>query len=62
LEELGIEPSTLKWEPMPAASELPELKSQMSSGVGALTLAEAKRGLALTFGVPAEAVEITIRG
>lgn len=62
LEDLGIDSSTLKWEPMPATSELPELKSQMSSGVGALTLAEAKKGLALTFGVPAEAVEITIRG
>jgi hypothetical protein len=29
---------------------------------GALTMAEAKKGLALTFGVAPEAIEITIRG
>jgi hypothetical protein len=32
------------------------------STVGPLTMAEAKKGLALTFNVPPEAIEITIRG
>ena len=31
-------------------------------GIKALTIAEAKKGLSLTFSVPPEAVEITIRG
>jgi transcriptional regulator with XRE-family HTH domain len=33
-----------------------------SNSVGALTMAEAKKSLALTFGVAPEAIEITIRG
>jgi hypothetical protein len=51
-EELGIDPSTLKWEPIPAPKQT----------VGAITMAEAKKGLALTFNVPPESIEITIRG
>jgi hypothetical protein len=31
-------------------------------GVGAVTMTEAKTGLAITFGVPPEAIEIAIRG
>lgn len=62
LEELGIDPSTLKWEPMPMVSEPLEPKSQAIQPAGALTMVEAKKGLALTFGVPPEAIEITIRG
>ena len=61
--------SSLKWEPMPAASELPEPKKSealqseaVQPGCHPLTIAEAKNGLALTFGVVPEAVEITIRG
>lgn len=63
LSVLGIDPSTLKWRKMPEPSGSPEPKS--ASGYiasSALTMAEAKRGLALTFGVAPDAIEITIRG
>jgi hypothetical protein len=67
LEELGIDPSTLKWEHMP------EMMEERSSAIGgpaqagivnsdALTINQAKKGLALTFGVSPEAIEIIIRG
>ena len=68
LEELGIDPSTLKWEPMPKPQNAPApvvetpSAAQPKATVGALTMAEAKKGLALTFNVPPEAIEITIRG
>jgi hypothetical protein len=67
---LGIDPSTLKFEPMPKATEpaepAPEVAPQsnvtsVASG-RPLTMIEAKKGLALTFGVAPEAIEITIRG
>ena len=61
LEDLGIDPSTLKWETMPEQSEKKNTLPKTPSGLG-LTLAEAKKGLALTFGVPPDAIEITIRG
>lgn len=67
LKALGIDPSTLKWEPMPASrasAPAPPSASEKATGntPGPLTMAEAKKGLALTFGVSPEAVEITIRG
>jgi hypothetical protein len=62
LEKLGIDPSTLKWEPMPVVNQLSEPNPQEAQPVGALTMAQAKKGLALTFGVPPEAIEITVRG
>ena len=72
LENLGIDPAKLHFEPMPkrvqdgAASEsLPDMKPAPNPSLptaGALTIAEAKRGLALGLGVSPEAVEITIRG
>jgi len=68
LERLGIDTSTLKWEPIPGRdSEPAPVVATPSAGnskanVGALTMAEAKKGLALTFNVPPEAIEITIRG
>jgi hypothetical protein len=63
LEELGIDLSTLRWEPMPASpGSTPEAIPPKGADVGPLTMAEAKTGLALTFGVPPEAIEITIRG
>jgi hypothetical protein len=64
LEEIGIDPSSLKWEPMPAAMAAPAIQATgaPTTAGGSLTLAEAKKGLALTFGVSPEAVEITIRG
>lgn len=61
MEDLGIDPSTLKWETMPEQSEKKNTLPKTPSSLG-LTLAEAKKGLALTFGVPPDAIEITIRG
>jgi hypothetical protein len=64
LGELGIDPSNLKWEQMPEADETPEPTRRGTRIVPEmpLTMAEAKKGLALTFGVSPEAIEITIRG
>jgi hypothetical protein len=68
LERLEIDTSALKWEPMPepqsALAPVVETPSaaQPKAAVGPLTMAEAKKGLALTFNVPPEAIEITIRG
>lgn len=63
LEEIGIDLSALNWVSMPP----PELCSDNRPAVtpypttGPLTIADAKKGLALTFGVPPETIEITIR-
>jgi hypothetical protein len=65
LEQLGIDPAALTWEPMPEPEEAaePAEPSPVRRGpVGPLTIAEAKHGLAQTFGVAPEAIEITIRG
>jgi hypothetical protein len=68
LDDLGIDPAKLKWERMPEPDNAPApvavIPSATSSKpiVGPLTMAEAKKGLALTFNVPPEAIEITIRG
>lgn len=65
LSELGIDPAALLFEQMPdvdpAAQPLP-LEGSASKEVPPLTIAEAKRGLARTFGVNEDAIEITIRG
>lgn len=64
LEEFGIDPSKLKWHPMPEPTAVPESvpPTPKTTQVGALSIPDAKRGLSLTFGVPQEAIEITIRG
>jgi len=63
LSALGIDFEKLQWQPMPEAQELAKFKSKTLEPItGALTIAQAKRGLALNFGVPSESVEITIRG
>jgi hypothetical protein len=65
LKNLGIDPSTLKWEPMPEAGAAPgptPAPVKPNAGVQPLTMSEAKKGLAITFGVAPEAIEITIRG
>lgn len=63
LKKRGIDFSTLKWEQMPKVSGRPEPNSRVvPSAVGALTMVDAKKGLALAFGVSPEAIEITIRG
>ena len=63
LEELGIDVSKLKFTPMPAPTKvLTPPPPPDRPKTGALTIAEAKAGLALQFGVPAEAIDILIRG
>jgi hypothetical protein len=51
---------------MPGSVSEPERKRQVSKsgklGIQPLTMAEAKKGLALMFNVAPEAIEITIRG
>ena len=63
LKELGISLDDVQFEPMPQMSEEPKKPEpeapQLSPG---LTIAEAKKGLALTFGVKIEEIEIIIRG
>lgn len=62
IESLGIDPSKLKWKPMPEVQSAKRAKAEATpSADGALTIAEAKKRLAATFGVSPEAVEITIR-
>lgn len=66
LEEKGIEFRKLNFQPMPqqepATQPALATRSSVPGGVKPLTLAEARQGLAATFGVKPEAVEITIRG
>jgi hypothetical protein len=63
LEELGIDLKELKFKPVPARTkELPPPPPADRPKTGALTIAEAKAGLAIQFGVPAESIDITIRG
>ena len=66
VEELGIDFSALKWEKMPepvaTIEGVDEVAPVKASTVRPLTMAEAKKGLALTFNVAPEAIEITIRG
>jgi hypothetical protein len=64
LEDLGFDPSTLEWKPMrnsATASDSVRRLAQANS-VLPLTMVEAKKGLALAFGVSPDAIEITIRG
>lgn len=63
LEELGIDPTKLKFKPMPAPTKVltPPVAPDRPK-TGALTISEAKAGLALQFGVPPEAIEILIKG
>jgi hypothetical protein len=58
LEELGIDPKSLKFQPMP----IPTKTAVAPPTVRPLSIAEAKQGLALQFGVLAEAIDIVIRG
>lgn len=55
LREFGIDPAKLKWKPMPEADERREAHRARTPSIGmALTMAEAKKGRALTFGVAPE--------
>jgi hypothetical protein len=62
LADLGINPGSLSFQQLLAPLEPPAKATAAQSQTGrGLTIAEAKRGLALTFGVGADAIEITIR-
>ncbi len=62
LEEIAVDASSLKWKPMPAPAESGgNSEPSERPALAALTLQEAKMGLAVTFGVKPEAIEITIR-
>lgn len=65
-DEVDIDFDKLDWKPMPKANTkvlVPEAqKAPIAAEVRGLTIAEAKKGLAATFGVPPEAIEINIRG
>lgn len=63
LEELGIHPAQLRWEPMPDRPTADPPSSPVKpTPKGGLTIAEAKKQLGLTFGLSPESIEITIRG
>lgn len=65
LPELGIDVTKLKFEPMPNAKDRPAKREPTAPAAwppAALTIPEAKKALAATFGVKPDAVEITIRG
>jgi hypothetical protein len=64
LEQLGISLDGVKFQPVPSSNEAAALPEPRPAGShpGMLTISEAKKALALTFGVKPEAVEITIRG
>ena len=67
MEELGINISDLRFQPMPDASEVlpPHQESRRAEEQrrdSGLTIAEAKKGLSLKFGVPIDAIEIIIKG
>jgi hypothetical protein len=65
LDDLGIDPAKLDWKPMPKPQSRPTAEPMPidpNRPIGPLTMAEAKAGLALTFGVKPEAIEITVRG
>lgn len=68
LEKKGIKLDELEFKPMPAHAPEPTAatfvmptQSAMPGAVVPLTIAEARKGLAATFGVKPEAIEITIR-
>lgn len=58
VKEKGLDLDALEFEPFAAPS--PKLKTE-GHGVSPLTIANAKLGLSAAFGVPVEAIEITIR-
>jgi hypothetical protein len=63
LTALGIDLNRLKFEPMPKPTSVVDPPAKRSGpDIAPLTINEAKRGLAKTFGVPEDAIEITIRG
>lgn len=66
-EELGVSLEAVQFQPMPPANDNPKAKHDASlhpedGSRFRLTIAQAKQGLATTFGVSPDTIEITIRG
>jgi len=61
-EDLDIEFEALEWEAMPEYEEEVQVPENNKNSLKALTIDDAKKGLALTFGISPESIEITIRG
>jgi hypothetical protein len=64
LQELGISLDGIKFQPMPetGTASSPQAMHPAGASVPMLTIAEAKKALATTFGIKPEDVEITIHG
>jgi hypothetical protein len=62
LENLGIDVHALDWQPMPEPEGAELSPATPRDSERGLTMAEAKAGLARTFGVSPEAIASTIRG
>jgi hypothetical protein len=63
LVDVGIKIADLEFEPMPKAKQTPASQAEATPlRPATLTIADAKKALAATFGVKPEAVEISIRG
>ena len=64
LESFPIDVEALQFHPMPvpAPTTVPEVAAAAETGPRPLTMAEAKAGLALTFGVAPSDIEIIVRG
>lgn len=63
LEELSFSVDDVRFEPMPEVNEEPNKTEFSRTGISdKLTIAEAKKALAATFGVKPEAIEIIIHG
>lgn len=63
LSDLQIDETSLDWQLMPERSEvMPQEAEDTSAASVKLTIAEAKAGLAATFGVSPENIEIIVRG
>ena len=62
LEELGISLDRLEWKAVSPGSQTARQSEPCQTAPTTLTIAEARKALAATFGVKPEAVEITIRG
>lgn len=60
--DLPINFEKLNWQRMPEHEERALEKEDKHQNSGALTIEDAKQGLSRTFGVPADSIEITIRG
>jgi hypothetical protein len=60
--DLGIDPHSLEFKAIDGEASSADAKAAPTMEDRPLTMAQAKRGLAITFGVEPDAIEITIRG